>query len=154
LRDPFARLTRFVVGFARTDEGSATIEAVLWIPMFFLTLVMSLQVAQIAIGQSMMMRIVQDGNRSFALGRLDPNLYKNNACPAGSYVVATATKAEIERMAVNISRNVTIESRVNCSTRTIRTVARMPLSDLTGFRVLPMVGSTNITIQAQQVREF
>ena len=50
------------------QDGSATIEAVLWIPMFFFMLLLVMEGSLIFNAQSLAMRIVQDTNRAIAVG--------------------------------------------------------------------------------------
>lgn len=57
---------------ARSEDGAVTIEAVLWIPFFFILLTLVADVALIMHGQARILRIVQDENRQFAAG-IHPN---------------------------------------------------------------------------------
>lgn len=151
MQSSFARrLPGFPRGLARDEEGSASIEALLWIPMFFLVLVLSVQVAMIATSQSRVMRIVQDGNRAYALGRLDANM----VCTPGQEADAPSTRAYIANAVNGISPRATITSRVNCTAKTITSTVHMPFTDLSSFRVLPNSSTFRTTVWAQQVREF
>jgi hypothetical protein len=59
---------RDLSAFSRDEHGSATIEAVLWLPFFILFFVMVLDAAMIFANQARILRIVQDGNRAYAVG--------------------------------------------------------------------------------------
>lgn len=66
--------TRSLGKFLRDETGSATIEAVIWMPVFFLILAFIMNVSMVFFNESQMLRVVQDGNRAFSLGRLDDNV--------------------------------------------------------------------------------
>lgn len=57
--------------FRRREEGSVTIEAVLWLPVFMAFLVLVVDATMIFSNRTQALRIIQDANRSFAIGRLD-----------------------------------------------------------------------------------
>jgi len=57
-------------GFGLSEDGSSTVETVLWLPVIFGFLVMIADVSMIFNGQARMLRIVQDANRSLSIGRL------------------------------------------------------------------------------------
>ena len=146
-----ARLGRRLRLFARQEGGSATIEAMLWIPLFFFVLVMAVEASQICVTQSVVMRVVQDGNRSFALGRLDAN---PDLCKAGGTVDAPQTDAFITAALAKVSPRATIDSKVNCSTKVLVSTVRLPISDGTGFSMIPMARKARITDSAQEGKEF
>lgn len=56
--------------FRRNEEGSATIEAVLWLPLFVFFFVMLADAATIFTNQARILRIVQDGTRIYSVGGL------------------------------------------------------------------------------------
>lgn len=63
-----AVLKRKTLGrFARSDDGSATIESLLWIPFFVFLLLFIADVTLIFMNQSMALRVTQDGVRSLAV---------------------------------------------------------------------------------------
>ncbi|TNC72973.1 TadE/TadG family type IV pilus assembly protein [Rubellimicrobium roseum] len=146
----FAQLTRRFRAFARDESGSASIEAVLWIPLFFMVLVLSVQVTLITTAQTKVMRIVQDANRGYALGRLDGTM----VCNPGQTADATATQAYIVSAISGISPRATSTAKVNCATRTITSTVDMPATDLSPFRMLPNTSWLRVTVSAQQIREF
>ena len=61
-------LLRFVLGRMRRDDGAVTVEAVLWIPFFFLLLLAVTDMALIMHGQSRVLRIAQDETRQWSAG--------------------------------------------------------------------------------------
>ena len=56
--------------FLEDDNGSATIEAVLWLPLFFAIILVVMDASMAFNAQTRAMRIVQDTNRAFAVGRI------------------------------------------------------------------------------------
>lgn len=61
-----SRIRRFL---GRSD-GAATVETVLWFPLFIAVFGLMLDVAMIFHGQAKVLRIVQEGNREYSIGRL------------------------------------------------------------------------------------
>ena len=59
-----------VRSFCEEDSGSATIESVIWLPIFAFALALIMNVSMVYFFESQMTRIVQDSNRAFSLGRL------------------------------------------------------------------------------------
>lgn len=64
------RLGTLVKKFRRDERGSATIEAVLWLPFFVIFFVMIADVSLVFFRQTDVLRVVQDGNRALSVGRL------------------------------------------------------------------------------------
>jgi Flp pilus assembly protein TadG len=56
--------------FARSDDGTATVETLLWFPLFIAVFGLMLDVAMIFHGQAKVLRVTQDGNREYSIGRL------------------------------------------------------------------------------------
>lgn len=54
--------------FSREDSGSATVEAVLWIPVFVMFMVLAVDASFLFFGQNKAHRIVQDVNRQYSVG--------------------------------------------------------------------------------------
>lgn len=63
----FARLKTFF----KDEEGSYTIESLIWFPMFVILLTFIMNISLVFFSESQILRVVQDGNRAFSLGRLD-----------------------------------------------------------------------------------
>jgi len=57
--------------FLRREDGTATVEAVLWFPIFIAVFGLMVDAAMIFHGQSKVLRVVQDANRNLSIGRLD-----------------------------------------------------------------------------------
>lgn len=55
---------------ARDESGAATIEAILWLPMFFYILALSVDVTMVFHSYSRIIRAVEDVNRGLSVGRI------------------------------------------------------------------------------------
>ncbi len=58
----------FPGSFLRDESGSQTVEAVIWLPIFFTLLALVINVSMVFFDQSQILRVVQDANRAMALG--------------------------------------------------------------------------------------
>lgn len=56
--------------FLKNETGTATVETVLWFPLFIAVFGLMLDVAMIFHGQAKVLRVVQDGNREYSIGRI------------------------------------------------------------------------------------
>lgn len=65
-----SRAIEKIAAFRRRDDGTATVEAVLWIPIFMAVFGLMVDAALVFHGQSKVLRIIQDGNRNLSIGRL------------------------------------------------------------------------------------
>jgi Flp pilus assembly protein TadG len=61
---------RWASKFSKDESGSATIEAVIWLPAFAFVLAIIMNISMVFFYESQLTRVVQDGNRAFSLGRL------------------------------------------------------------------------------------
>lgn len=64
------KMNRLLKRFARDDDGGATVEFVMWLPMVLLTFGLTVDVSMIFHSQSQVLRIIQDANRNASIGRL------------------------------------------------------------------------------------
>ena len=65
----FAPFCLAVRRFGKKDDGTATVESVLWLPIFLALFGLMLDASMIFHGQSKVLRIVQDANRNMSIGR-------------------------------------------------------------------------------------
>ncbi|WP_137703096.1 TadE/TadG family type IV pilus assembly protein [Marimonas lutisalis] len=56
--------------FWQSESGSQTIEFVIWMPIFVFIIIITMNVSMVFYKESQMLRIVQDANRSFSMGRI------------------------------------------------------------------------------------
>ena len=57
--------------FSRHEDGAATVEAVLWLPVFIVFFGLLVDATMIMFGQAQTLRVVQDLNRGISLGRIE-----------------------------------------------------------------------------------
>ena len=62
-------LLRTRSSFIRREDGTATVEAVLWLPIFLAVFGLMVDASMIFNGQSKVLRVIQDGNRNMSIGR-------------------------------------------------------------------------------------
>lgn len=90
-------IRRLQPGFLRREDGTATIEAVLWMPIFLAVFALMVDASMVFHGQSKVLRIIQDANRNMSIGRFTTDTqvetYINNEL-AQFGVVPTLTNAQ------------------------------------------------------------
>lgn len=123
--------------FAKDESGSSTIEAVLWLPMFMLLLSMVADASFIFHGQAQALRIVQDGNRAFSVGRLED---------------AAATQAYIRSNLISLSRSARVTTTL--SGGIITTTALISVDDLLAIGSVGALTSFDITVKSQHFLEY
>ena len=57
--------------FTSNEDGSATVESVLWIPFFFVIFALIADVSLMFNAQANLTRLVQDANRAYSIGLLE-----------------------------------------------------------------------------------
>ena len=118
------------------EDGSATIEAVLWMPIFVFVLALAADAAMIYGAQAQALRIVQDANRSMSIGRL------RSTEETQSFIMSHLSE---------ISPNAQVTTTVQMGVITTRVM--MPASDLSVTRMIPAFADVNVGIRAQHVAE-
>lgn len=122
--------------FLRDDRGSFTVEAVIWLPIFVAVLCMIADTAMIFAKQSQVMRVVQDANRSFAVGK---------------FADAAATQTYILGIIRPMSPGATAVSSL--ANGIITTTVTMPARELIATGMLPVLSSTTVRVVLQQMKE-
>lgn len=125
-------------GFLKEEHGSATAEFVIWTPIFLIILTLLLNVSITYFKQSQVLRVVQDANRAYSIGRL-------------------TTEADTEQFVLDnlpsIADVVTVDSVL--SNGQIQTQVVASLVDLMPFTLLDshFAGRT-VTVAARQFVEY
>jgi len=123
--------------FGRDSEGSATIESVLWLPLFLAAFALMTDVAMIFNGHSRVMRVVQDANRNLSVGRLE-------------------TESDTEEFIIaalgTLSPNLTADTEIVAGVAT--STAIVPASDLQILGMFSAITSLNISVTSQHFIEF
>ncbi len=68
--NPFAKAATILRRFRRSEDGSFTLEAVIWMPIFAVLLAIIMNLSMVFFYESQMLRISQDAVRAFSLGRI------------------------------------------------------------------------------------
>lgn len=126
--------------FMADERGVATIESLLWFPLFVYLLVLITDVSFIFYGKAQALRIVQDGNRAYSLrypGVLDDTQAENHI------------KAGLRRYVTSPD----VRTSFDNATGLITTVATLRAGDLMAVGSIPGFGDFEIEIVAQHFQE-
>jgi Flp pilus assembly protein TadG len=122
--------------FATDEAGSSTVEAVMWLPLFFFITVFVLDASMMFNTQSRALRIVQDTNRALAVGQI--------ATPEDAEQVLLARMADISPSA---TVNAAIVDNI------AETSVAMPLRDISMFHTFDAFTDFEVTASSQQLIE-
>lgn len=127
----------FTKKFMRREDGTATVEFAIWMPFVFAVFLAAGELVMIFYGQSRILQVAQDATRQASIGRLqtaeDVSNYINTELPG------FATNASITNQ---VSRGV------------ITTAVSVPVRDIAPFGIITALGSSQVTVVAQQVAEY
>lgn len=123
--------------FRNEEHGAVSVSAALWVPFFVFLVTLVFDISMIFYGQARAHEVAENVNRSLSVGQI-------------------ASHAEAELMVrtslASISPNAT--AWVESEDSVIRTVVRMPTSDLAGIGFFKSIASFEITAVAHMVKEF
>ncbi|WP_347310656.1 TadE/TadG family type IV pilus assembly protein [Defluviimonas sp. SAOS-178_SWC] len=128
----FGRLFRF----GRAEDGAATVEAVLWLPMYVMLIALLADVSMMFHGQSRLLRIAQDANRNMSIGRLTSTTETEN------FVLARANELSPHSLAAT-----------SLTAGMITTTVSVPLVDLDLFGVAGIFSGARMTVRAEHLME-
>lgn len=123
--------------FRKEETGSATVEAVLWLPLFVVVFVMIADVSFVFHRQSQMMRIVQDANRAFSVGRLSSEEETEN--------FVTDALAGLSESAVAVT---TLNAGV------ISTSVQVPVTDMVAVGFFNFLSGYNVEVSSEHYLEY
>lgn len=123
--------------FNDDESGSATIESLLWIPMFVFILVLIADVSFILFGKAQALRFVQDGNRALSVGAL-----------ADTAATEDFILASMAGFSSSASVSTSIVDGIIISTTVV-----MPATDLMMIGTLPVFEDTMISVSANHFLE-
>ena len=131
------RVSQSLLTFGRSEGGTATIEAVLWTPIFLILFGLVTDTSIVFGRQAEILRIVQDSNRSLAVGAFQ-----------------TVQQAEeyITRKVEVFSDNTVVDVAINDGI--ISTSVTLPAADLTSTGLFGGFDSLTITVGASQMSEL
>lgn len=137
-RESPAKVVRFLRSFFRSESGSYTIESVIWLPIYVFILAIMMNVSMVFFNESQLLRVVQDGNRSFAVGRI------TTLVAVEQYVTD-----RIAYLDVTPTVNSQLVDGIIYTNLSVVATELMPFTMLHKF-----FSGTNILVSAQQIVEF
>lgn len=124
-------------GFRDCEAGSASIEALFWIPLFVFFLVLVLDTSFIFYGKAQALRFIQDGNRALSVGALEDT---------------DATAAFIKASLTEYSPDATVITEI-IDGIVIKSTVDMPATDLMMIGSIPVFANTMISVTANHFLE-
>ena len=122
--------------FWKKQDGTATVEFVICLPVFLMLLGLIIDTSLVLSGEARALRVVQDANRSFSIGRIK---------------TINETQAMIVSGLVGISPGVTALTVV--SGGVITSTASMPAKELGSTGLLEIFGTAKVKVTAQHMSE-
>ncbi|MBT8458733.1 MAG: pilus assembly protein [Litoreibacter sp.] len=119
------------------ERGTATIEAVLWIPLYVVVLTFIADVSAIYHNQAQVMRIMQDGNRQYSVGRL---------------ASIEETEAFIEGQLAGFADNAVASTEIIDGV--IHSSVSVPSSDLDSVGTWARINDITLVVRSQHLKEF
>lgn len=138
----FARLKQMRLpfpAFLRREDGTATVEAVLWFPIFIAVFGLMVDSSIIFNGQTKVLRVVQDANR-----RLSINSLKSDA-QVEAYITA--------ELAVYGITPSTVDAQTDATTHVVSTVVVVPASQLQLLGYFSVLTNLQIPVTSQHMLE-
>ena len=131
------RVRRSLLSFGRLQDGASTIEAVLWTPIFLILFGMVTDTSTVFGRQAEILRIIQDSNRSLAVGAFQ------SVQQAEAYIIK-----KVEVFSENTTVDVVIVDGI------IKTSVSLPAADLTSTGLFDAINTLTITVGASQMSEL
>lgn len=131
-----SKLLKSVLRLARRDHGGATIETVLWLPVFALILGIVADTSLVFGSQAEALRIVQDANRSLSLGRIR---------------TTAAAEAFVLQQVSELSPNAVVD--VQIIDGVIVTRLDMPVTDLSAAGAFVTFSGLNVSVVSEFMSE-
>ncbi|MEP4877546.1 MAG: TadE/TadG family type IV pilus assembly protein [Tateyamaria sp.] len=94
--------------FCRGEDGSFAIEAVIWTPIFVIILALMINLSTVFFNESQILRVVQDANRAYSLGRLETEQEAEDFIIAQLAYMSSAFTVETTKIGGMISTNVAV----------------------------------------------
>ena len=123
--------------YFRCEQGSVSVDAVVWIPIYAVITSLIVDVALLMDGQARAIRILQDSNRLISTGFLD---------------TGTEVSDEAEARLSQISPNVRVQTSVNGNV--VTTIAVIPGSDLDAIGFLNSFADLDMVVSATHLIEL
>jgi len=130
------RRLRLRKGFVRDEDGAVTIEGLLWMPMFFYILALSVDVTMIFHAYSRIIRVVEDVNRGISIGRI------------------TTIEEGKARIAASLSGYDGLKSQIGVIDNVVVTNVSVPVTSLVVLGAIKPILGNSVEVKTQQYVEF
>ena len=124
--------------FRQQENGSATAEFVIWLPVVALVFALVADTAMIFGGQAQVLRVVQDANRAMSIGRVREVEDAQNMILAGIRSIAPRA---------------TVSTTYDPDTGLISSLVLIPVTDLTATGLVDSFADFNVAVYAQHLAE-
>lgn len=122
--------------FWKREDGSATVESVMWLPFFIGFFCLVADVSLIFYKHTVAIRVIQDTNRSLSVGRL-----------ADEQAAEAFAAGIIHQMSPSATVDTTIDNGV------IRTQVMMPANELDAIGWFDVLRNMDVFVFSQQLKE-
>ena len=129
-------ISQKIRAFVDDDSGTATVESLLWMPIFFFLFVLITDASFIFYGKAQALRIIQDGNRAYSVNRFDSD------SEASAYI-----QARLRTLSPKATARTTVTNGV------ITTNATLDARELMAVGSIPNFGDGEVTLTLQQFQE-
>lgn len=123
--------------YIESEDGSATVEAVLWLPIFLFGFALVFDATVLFFAEGEATRAVQEANRLASIGRLKST---------------SETEDHVEAALADLSASAKAVSSIN-SQGVITTTLTVPAGDLAMLRIFPQLSAVEISVSASQMME-
>jgi Flp pilus assembly protein TadG len=144
LRAPIVCPTRFVSRFAQDEDGGVTVEAVIWLPVFFFVLMMITDASMAFFSRAQAYRILESGNRAFSLSDTSTKAVTETW-------IETQFRNQFKRAS---AANVDAVTTTDKTGGTVSTTLTYRARDVVPFNTLGVMSGWTISVQAQQFVEW
>ena len=131
-------MTRFARRFAQNERGAVSVEAVLWIPLFFLLLILITNASFAFSARAEAFRIVQNGNRAFS---------------AHAFASKEAVETWVEGVFAR-SANDDATTTISADKRTVTTQLSFPVRDVMVLNLISIPSSWRISVSSRHYVEW
>jgi hypothetical protein len=142
--------SNFLKRFKEDQRGLATIESLLWMPLFFFLFILIVDISLVFYGKSEVLRFVQNENRTLAVW-----VGVEDDWEAEELAAEARLRARIVGLMMNPSANevagVTVE--IDKVDNIINTFVSLPGGPMMAVGTLPNFSATRITVRAQHYKE-
>lgn len=128
--------------FRKDDDGTATVEGILWMPVFLTIIIVIADASLLFNAQAQMLKIVQDGNRAYSTGQL---------------LQPTQVETYVLNRTSSTSSNATVQVGIDNTfvpAGVITTTLTIPAADLVSIGLVTALANFDLSVSAQHYVEF